>query len=133
MNAEDSLMFARLHSLHEDVHLAQFIIRTLTNLENNMSDLTDKLDAAITLLQGEAASVETLVAANSAASDVIKGQLAAAQAGEAADEAELQKAIDALAAVNAGLQGNPVVVPVTPPAGGGIGTPPAPPVPPTTP
>ena len=133
MNAEDSLMFARLHSLHEDVHLAQFIIRTLTNLENNMSDLTDKLDAAITLLQGEAASVETLVAANSAASDVIKGQLAAAQAGEAADEAELQKAIDALAAVNAGLQGTPVVVPVTPPAGGGIGTPPAPPVPPTTP
>ena len=133
MNAEDSLMFARLHSLHEDVHLAQFIIRTLTNLENNMSDLTDKLDAAITLLQGEAASVETLVAANSAASDVIKGQLAAAQAGEAADEAELQKAIDALAAVNAGLQGNPVVVPVTPPAGGGIGTPPAIPVPPTTP
>ena len=115
MNAEDSLMFARLHSLHEDVHLAQFIIRTLTNLENNMSDLTDKLDAAITLLQGEAASVETLVAANSAASDVIKGQLAAAQAGEAADEAELQKAIDALAAVNAGLLGNPVVVPVTPP------------------
>jgi len=133
MNAEDSLMFARLHSLHEDVHLAQFIIRTLTNLENNMSDLTDKLDAAITLLQSEAASVETLVAANSAASDVIKGQLAAAQAGEAADEAELQKAIDALAAVNAGLQGNPVVVPVTPPAGGGTGTPPAPPVPPTTP
>ena len=116
MNAEDSLMFARLHSLHEDVHLAQFIIRTLTNLENNMSDLTDKLDAAITILQSEAASVETLVAANSAASDVIKGQLAAAQAGEVADEAELQKAIDALAAVNAGLQGNPVVVPVTPPA-----------------
>lgn len=133
MNAEDSLMFARLHSLHEDVHLAQFIIRTLTNLENNMSDLTDKLDAAITILQSEAASVETLVAANSAASDVIKGQLAAAQAGEAADEAELQKAIDALAAVNAGLQGNPVVVPVTPPAGGGTGTPPVIPVPPTTP
>ena len=133
MNAEDSLMFARLHHLHEDVHLAQFIIRTLTNLENNMSDLTDKLDAAIAILQSEAASVETLVAANSAASDVIKGQLAAAMAGEAADEAELQKAIDALAAVNAGLLGNPVVVPVTPPAGGGTGTPPAPPVPPTTP
>ena len=112
----DSHMLARLNHLHEDVHLAQFIVRSLSNLETSMSDLTDKLDAAITLLQSEAASVETLVAANSAASDVIKGQLAAAQAGEVADETELQKAIDALAAVNAGLQGNPVVVPVTPPA-----------------
>ena len=118
MNAEDSLMFARLHSLHEDVHLAQFIIRTLTNLENNMSDLTDKLDAAIATLQSEAASVENLVAANGAASDVIKGQLAAAQAGQAADQVELQKAIDALAAVNLKLAGPvapaPVVAPVVP-------------------
>ena len=79
-----------------------------------MSALTDKLDAALVLLQSESASVESLVAANSAASDVIKGQLAVAQAGEVADEAELQKAIDALAAVNAGLLTNPPVPVPTP-------------------
>ena len=116
----DSHMLARLNHLHEDIHLAQFIVRSLSSLETSMSDLTDKLDAALVVLQSEAVSVENLVAANGAASDVLKGQLAAAQAGQAADQVELQKAIDALAAVNAGLQGNPVVV--TPPA------PPAPPV-----
>ena len=117
-------MLARLNHLHEDVHLAQFIVRSLSTLESSMSDLTDKLDAAIAVLQSEAGNVESLVAANSAASDVIKGQLAAAQAGEVADETELQKAIDALAAVNAGLLTNPPVpVPVTPPA------PPTPPAP----
>ena len=129
----DSHMLARLNHLHEDVHLAQFIVRSLSTLETSMSDLTDKLDAAIVVLQSESASVENLVAANGAASDVIKGQLATAQAGEVADEAELQKAIDALAAVNAGLLGNPVVVPTPPPAVTGTGTPPAPPTPPTTP
>ena len=111
-------MLARLEHLHEDIHLAQFIVRTLTNLENNMSDLSDKLDAALLTLDSEAASVEALVAANSAASDVIKGQLAAAQAGQAADQVELQKAIDALAAVNLKLAGPvapaPVVAPVVP-------------------
>ena len=116
----DSHMLARLNHLHEDIHLAQFIVRSLSSLETSMSDLTDKLDAALVVLQSEAVSVENLVAANGAASDVLKGQLATAQAGQAADQVELQKAIDALAAVNAGLQGNPVVVP--PPA------PPAPPV-----
>ena len=111
-------MLARLEHLHEDVHLAQFIIRTLTNLENNMSDLTDKLDAALILLDDEASGVEALVGANSAASDILKGQLAAAQAGHAADQVELQKAIDALAAVNLKLAGPvapaPVVAPVVP-------------------
>ena len=122
-NISGDHMFARLDHLHEDIHLAQFIVRTLITLEKSMSDLTDKLDAALVLLQSEATSVENLVAANSAASDVIKGQLAVAQAGEVADEAELQKAIDALAAVNAGLLTNPPVpapaplpVSTTPPA-----------------
>ena len=110
----DSHMLARLNHLHEDVHLAQFIVRALSTLENSMSDLTDKLDAALVVLQEESTSIAALVAANGAASDVIKGQLAAAQAGEVADEAELQKAIDALAAVNASLLTNPPV-PVTPP------------------
>ena len=120
----DSHMLARLNHLHEDIHLAQFIVHSLSSLENSMSDLIVKLDAALVTLQSEAASIETLVGANTAASDVIKGQLAAAQAGEVADEAELQKAIDALAAVNASLLTNPPV-PVTPPA--------APPVDPNAP
>ena len=111
-------MLARLDHLHEDVHLAQFIIRTLTNLETAMSDLSDKLDAALLTLESESSGVEALVAANGAASDVIKGQLAAAQAGQAADQVELQKAIDALAAVNLKLAGSvapaPVVAPVVP-------------------
>ena len=111
-------MLARLDHLHEDVHLAQFIIRTLTNLETSMSDLSDKLDAALLTLESESSGVEALVAANGAASDVIKGQLAAAQAGQAADQVELQKAIDALAAVNLKLAGPvvpaPVVAPVVP-------------------
>ena len=111
-------MLARLEHLHEDVHLAQFIIRTLTNLETSMSDLSDKLDAALLTLESESSGVEALVAANGAASDVIKGQLAAAQAGQAADQVELQKAIDALAAVNLKLAGPvapaPVVAPVVP-------------------
>ena len=116
--SDDIDLLARLSHLHEDVHLAQFIVRCLTTLENTVSDLTDKLDAALVLLQSEAAGVEALVAANSAASDVLKGQLATAQAGEVADEAELQKAIDALAAVNAALLTNPPVppAPVNPPA-----------------
>lgn len=128
MNGTDSGDQVReyLHHLHEGVHLAEFIVNSLTNLETHMSDLTDKVDAALALLQTESAGVEALVAANSAASDVIKGQLAAAQAGQAADEAELQKAIDALAAVNASLQTNPPPVPVTPPVPTGTGTPPAP-------
>ena len=111
-------MLARLDHLHEDVHLAQFIIRMLTNLETAMSDLSDKLDAALLTLESESSGVEALVAANGAASDVIKGQLAAAQAGQAADQVELQKAIDALAAVNLKLAGPvapaPVVAPVVP-------------------
>ena len=102
-------MVARLDHLHEDIHLAQFIVRSLTKLENHMSDLTDKLDAALLTLDSEASDVASPVAANSAASDVLKGQLAAAQAGKAADEVELQKAIDALAAVNAKLQAAPPV------------------------
>ena len=108
-------MLARLEHLHEDVHLAQFIIRTLTNLENTMSDLSDKLDAALILLDDEASGVEALVGANAAASDILKGQLAAAQAGQAADQVELQKAIDALAAVNAKLAGPVAPAPVPAP------------------
>ena len=125
-------MLARLDHLHEDVHLAQFIIRTLTNLETAMSDLSDKLDAALLTLESESSGVEALVAANGAASDVIKGQLAAAQAGQAADQVELQKAIDALAAVNLKLAGPvapaPVVAPVVDPAPLPVVVPPVAPV-----
>ena len=105
----------KVHMDLDDSHLAEFIIRTLTKLENTMSDLSDKLDAALILLDSESSGVEALVAANSAASDVIKGQLAAAQAGQAADQVELQKAIDALAAVNAKLAGPVVPAPVPAP------------------
>ena len=127
---DDSHMLDRLDRLHEDVHLAQFIIHSFTNLENRMSDLTDKLDAALVMLSNESSGVEALVSANAAASEVLKGQLAAAQAGQAVDEAELQKAIDALAAVNAKLQNGapvPAPVPVPTPVSDPL-NPPAPPV-----
>lgn len=65
-----------------------------------MSDLTDQLDAALTTLSDNSAGYEAIIQANQATIAALQSALDAAQAGEAADEAELQKALDTVTAVN---------------------------------
>lgn len=65
-----------------------------------MSDLTDQLDTALATLSDASAGYEAIIQANQATIAALQSALDAAQAGEAADEAELQKALDTVTAVN---------------------------------
>lgn len=75
----------------------------LDNQETAMSELTDKLDAALAQLDSDESGIEAVYAAQQATITSLQNALAAAQAGEAADQAELQKALDAVTAANVKL------------------------------
>lgn len=69
-----------------------------------MSELTDQVDAALAQLATDDDAISGLLAAKDAAYAIVQKALADSQAGEVADEAELQKALDALNAADAKIQ-----------------------------
>ena len=91
---------------------------SLNRLEYLMSQLTDQVDAALALLSTDSQNLGAVLAANQAAQAVLQGQLDVAKAGQIADEAELQKALDGLNAANAALsaQAAPAPAPADAPA-----------------
>ena len=96
-----------------------------------MSDLTDKIDTALTDLQSqETASADTItqqkatIAAAAAAAEGLQVQITDLAAGKAADEAELQKVLDVLHALQ-----TPPGTPATPPVVAGTGAAPVAPAP----
>jgi len=101
----------------------QLIIHALDRLENTVSALTDQVDVALASLAQDSTNYGAALATLSSGTAVLQGQLTAARAGQVADEAELQKALDALTAAHAALSVSaapapvvaaPVVAPVAP-------------------
>lgn len=68
-----------------------------------MSSLTDQIDTALAQLSSDTDAIQGVISAQNAANAVLQSALQAAQRNEAADEAELQKALDALNAANGRL------------------------------
>lgn len=106
------------HILLGESRLSRYLVQSITALETRMSELTDKIDAALTALQAqETASADTIaqqkaqIEAAAAAAAALQSQLDKVTAGEQADEAELQKVLDVLNA----LQNPPAPAPVPDP------------------
>lgn len=70
-----------------------------------MSALTDQVDAALAQLASDTDALDGVIQAQQAANAVLQNALTASQNNEVADEAELQKALDALNAANEKLAG----------------------------
>lgn len=102
--------------MREREEIVEDIFRVLYRLEKRMSALTDQVDQALGVLSNDSTNFGAALAAGQAAQAVIQGQLDAANAGQAADAAELQKALDALQASHAALQSNQASQPVAAPA-----------------
>ena len=114
--------------LATESRLSRYLVLSLTRLDQRMSDLTDKIDTALTTLQSrETASADTItqqqatISAAAAAADGLQAQITDLAAGKAADETELQKVLDVLNALQ-----NPPGTPVAPPVVAGTGAAPAP-------
>lgn len=106
----------------ERVILQQFR-RQAHRMEQLMSDLIAQLDTALATLSADSAGYEAVIQANQSTIAALQSALDASRAGEAADQAELQKALDTVTAVNeklASLGGS------TPPPSGGDSPDPAP-------
>jgi polygalacturonase len=103
--------------LQEAHPLLHFLAGTIKRMELKMSELTDKVDAALATLQADTASHKAAIDTANAATAVLQGQVDALKAGSAADEAELQKALDALNAAHGTLATPPPTpAPVAAPA-----------------
>lgn len=94
--------------------LSRYLVRTLTRLETFMTELNDKVDAALELLKADDASEQARTDAAVAAAAVLQEQVTTLSAGKAVDEAQLQKVLDVLNSL-----ANPLVT-------GGSATPAAP-------
>ena len=106
--------------LQQETFLVRAVVHIIKRMEVNMSDLTDKVDAALAVLANDTANFGAALDTAKAATAVVQGELDKSLAQEAVDSAELQKAVDALNAAHAALGGTVTPVPV----------PPVPPVPP---
>ena len=73
--------------------------RRLDRMEDLMSALTDQIDAALAALQANEADEAARLAVAEGAVAGLQAQIDALTAGGAADQAELQKVLDALKAL----------------------------------
>jgi len=93
--------------------LTRLLAATVIRMEITMSDLTDKVDAALAVLNSDSANAGAALDAAKAATAVVQAQVDSLTAQNTADVAELQKALDALNAAHKALGGP---APTSPPA-----------------
>lgn len=104
-----------VNALREETVLMRYLVKSNKRMELLMSDLTDKVDAALAVLAQDESSDAAALDAARAATAVVQAQVDSLKATNTADEAELQKALDALNAAHAALAGTPVPAPVPAP------------------